>query len=66
MALKTNVYQYAVWYRDPKDNEKDELVAEVETVTATSEEHVKRIALRTLDEKWDDKLAYIEVLVRPF
>lgn len=64
---KSNVYQYAVWFRDPKgDAEKDELISEVTSVTAQNDEHVKRIALRSLDAKWDDKLANIEVLVRPF
>lgn len=66
MAQAKKLFQYSVWYRDPKDNEKDELVSHVETVEAFDEEHAKRIALRKLDAKWDDKIAYIKVDVRPF
>ena len=61
------LFQYAIWYRDPKDSEKDELItSSVDTVEALDEEHVKRIALRTLAPKWDKKIAYIKIDVRPF
>ena len=63
---KNTLFQYAVWYRDPKDSDKDELIQEVTSVKATSEDHVKAIALRALEAKWDEKLEHIKVETRPF
>jgi hypothetical protein len=60
------LYQYAVTYIDPKDAAKNEVVVEPASVLANDEEHAKRIALRQVDAKWDDKLADLRVDVRPF
>jgi hypothetical protein len=65
-STRKGTYQYIVWYRDPKDSEKDEKITDVQSVVATGEEHVKRIAIRGLETKWDEKLDNIVVEVRPF
>lgn len=63
---RLNTYQYTVWFRDPKDSEKDEKIGGVETVEAINVEHATRIAIRKLDAAWDAKIQNISVDVRPF
>jgi hypothetical protein len=63
---KTSTYQYSITYRDPKDNEKDKLVKDITSVQAQDERHAERIAMTQVPAEYNDKLAYIEVTVRPF
>jgi len=66
MAKKIN-YQYSVWYRDGKDSDKDKMIKGVTDVEATSVDHAKLIAIRSLTEQEaGDDLSKLEVVVRPF
>lgn len=64
--MTQQLFQYAVTYIHPKEKEKNEVVVEPTTVLANDVEHAKRIALRAIDEKWDDKLDDLKVDIRPF
>lgn len=63
---KTTTYQISISYRDPKDSDKDKLVLDVTSVQAQDERHAERIAMTKVPAEYNDKLAHIEVTVRPF
>lgn len=64
---RTATFQYTVVYHDPKDSDKDVLIADVTSVQAVDVKHAERIALSKLDAtQWGDKLAHIEVNVKLF
>lgn len=63
---RTSTFQYTIVYHDPKDSDKDELIQDVTSVQANDTKHAERIALSKLDAKWHEKLAHIEVAVKPF
>jgi len=64
--MKKQTYQYTIYYRDPQDNTKDKALSPIKSVEAVSEEHAKRIAIRSLGAEWDEKLHFIELTVKPF
>lgn len=63
---KTTTYQISISYRDPKDSDNDKLVLDVTSVQAQDERHAERIAMTKVPAEYNDKLAHIEVTVRPF
>jgi len=61
--MKRKLYHYAALYHD---KDKTESALEPAYLLAKDEEHAKKLVIKLLDSEYDDKLADIEVLVRPF
>jgi hypothetical protein len=71
---RDKLYQYAVIYHpkatkdqaDIGERPKSELVTDITTILAGSEQEVGVLAARTIDDKYLARLADVEILIRPF
>lgn len=67
---KSKLFEYAVIYnpteQEVKDGKKAEIVVKPTLVLVESVEAAKMKAVRDIPTTWDDKLAQLEVAVRPF
>jgi hypothetical protein len=68
--MKKQLYQIAVLFH-PTQEELDkgqstEIVVEVDTVLAASQEEAKMVAAISIPENFQKKLSQLEILVRPF
>ena len=64
------VFQYVVFHQPAstkdKTDPKPEVIKEVTTIVAKSEDLVRMTAVRELSEEWAEKLEEIVIVVRPF
>lgn len=58
-------YQVAALYRDPETGKTEEVVPP-RTYLATSAETAKSKLIREISTDYEDKLDYVELIVRPF
>ena len=71
---KGRLFEYAVIYHPKRTKDeaernvwpKSELLGEIKTVVAQSENEVSILAARSIDTQYMDKLEDIDVVIRPF
>jgi len=65
-----NYYQYVIILRaskeERKDGKKDEIIQDLKSVMAKSEQVVGMMAVREIPEAFTDKLEQIDIVIRPF